>query len=192
MCWLFPGKPELLRLQQVGSVGLGWGPVLLWPCSGPGDRLFCFLGSSVNWCLLRQVQLRCACWGRVPERAPTWRRGGCSSERARALGDSEAHGPSEMAEELLFPGLTYPLPTSASPQGFRGRYTSRGKAPSVGGCSVSSRQTAEVSRRALRWEMLLGSGETQRGLCKEWTQLPPEVLSAVEDWLLRGPGVGGV
>lgn len=127
-----------------------------------------------------------------PERAPTWRRGGCSSDRARALGDSEAHGPSEMAEELLFPGLTYPLPTSASPQGFRGRYTSRGKAPSVGGCSVSSRQTAEVGRRALHWEMLLGSGETQRGLCKEWTQLPPEVLSAVEDWLLRGPGVGGV
>lgn len=65
----FPGSPNccVLNRRQRGPQpcalpgpssrfgGLGWGPVLLWPC--PGAQ---WLALPVNWCLFCQIQWRCA------------------------------------------------------------------------------------------------------------------------------------
>lgn len=61
----FPGSPSCCVFNRWAAWSSAGDLSCCGPVLGPVTGS-CFLGSSVNWCLLRQVQLRCACWGRVP------------------------------------------------------------------------------------------------------------------------------
>lgn len=107
-----------------------------------------------------------------PDRAPTWRGGGPQLRvRQSPSGTLKPTAHQRGGEAALFRSDLFPARLFL-PSGVPRMDTPLvEKSPQREGVH-EFQATAEVDRRALRLQMLLGVERNRAGLCKEWTQLP--------------------